>query len=81
LSEFSKLPPRERAERYRQLAADAEKCARSAPSPEREAYLEIATQWRRFACRIEEERSCSEQIDDDRGTCGGPSAFPTKGAS
>jgi hypothetical protein len=62
LSDFSGLAPKERAERYRQLAADAEKCARSAPSPVREGYLAIAAQWRRFAESLEEEKGSSTRI-------------------
>jgi hypothetical protein len=53
LSEFSRLPPKERAARYRQLAEEAEKSARFAPSPVRESYLEIAARWRSFARNIE----------------------------
>jgi hypothetical protein len=49
-TELSDLPPRERAQRYRDLAVEAERHGKTAASSNmREAYFMIATEWRKLA--------------------------------
>ena len=55
MTEFSELPPWERAKRYRQLAQDAEKMAAQSKDPIRESYLLMAEQWRKLADQVEAE--------------------------
>ena len=54
MTELSELPPRERADQYRQLAADADAWAQRSSGPARQSYLLIAEQWRKLADEIEE---------------------------
>ncbi len=49
MTDFSELPPSERAKRYRQLAEDALREAEQADDSVRESYLLIAEQWNRLA--------------------------------
>lgn len=55
MPEFSELPPREKAKRYRQLAQDAEKLAAQSRDRIRESYLLMAEQWRKLADSVEAE--------------------------
>ena len=56
MTEFSELPPKERAKRYRQLAQDAEKLAGQSKGGIRESYLIMAEQWRKLADEVEAEQ-------------------------
>lgn len=49
MTDFSELPPGERAKRYRQLAEDALREADQANDMVRRYYLSIAEQWNRLA--------------------------------
>jgi uncharacterized protein YukE len=49
MTELSRLPPRERAARYRELAKETEKLAAKAEGATRQAYKLIAEQWHKLA--------------------------------
>ncbi len=49
MPEFSHLPPKERARRYRELAQDARREAANSKGPAQQSYLLIAEQWEKLA--------------------------------
>jgi hypothetical protein len=51
--EWARLPPRQRVERCRLLAAEAQELSVTAPESMREAYLMIARNWLQLAREIE----------------------------
>jgi hypothetical protein len=53
MTELADLPPKERAEKYRQFAVDADAWAQRSNGPARQSYLLIAEQWRKLAEEIE----------------------------
>jgi hypothetical protein len=53
VTDFSRLPPLDRAKRYRQLAEDARREANAAQDDARQSYRVIADQWDRLADDIE----------------------------
>jgi hypothetical protein len=53
MTELSDLPPKERVEKYRQFATDAEAWAQRSQGQARQSYLLIAEQWRKLAEEIE----------------------------
>jgi len=56
VTEISELPPRERAKRYRELAARAEHYAVVSKDPSsKDSYARLAKQWLRLAEEIEAE--------------------------
>ena len=62
MAQISDLPPRERVDRYRQMAEEAEHFGRGINDAIGRYYLTVAAQWRKLA-------------DDIEGTLGEP---PTK---
>jgi len=55
MPEFSHLPPKERAKRYRELAQDARREAASSKGAANKSYLIIAEQWEKLAADAEAE--------------------------
>jgi len=53
VTDFSQLPPLERAKRYRQLAEEARREASNAQGEARQSYCVIAEQWDRLAADVE----------------------------
>jgi hypothetical protein len=53
--EFSHLPPKERAKRYRELAQDARREAANSKGAAHQSYLIIAEQWEKLARDAEAE--------------------------
>ena len=52
-TEFSNLPPAERAKRYRDLASDARQEAAQTTGSLRESYLIAAMNWEQLAVEVE----------------------------
>jgi hypothetical protein len=52
MTELSRLPPGERAKRYRELAKETERLAAKAEGGTREAYKLIAEQWLKLADEV-----------------------------
>jgi hypothetical protein len=52
MTELSRLPPGERAKRYRELAKETERLAAKAEAGTREAYKLIAQQWYKLADEV-----------------------------
>jgi len=53
VTEFSDMPPFERAKRYRQFAADARSEAVNATGAAKKSYVIIAENWEKLAADIE----------------------------
>jgi hypothetical protein len=53
VTEFSEMPPVERAKRYRQFAADARGEAANATGPAKKSYVIIAEHWDKLAADLE----------------------------
>jgi hypothetical protein len=56
LEELSNLPPSARAERYRELALEADRYAEKSSEAARQAYRLMAEQWRKLAEDLEGRR-------------------------
>ena len=56
LEELSNLPPSERAKRYRELAAEADRYAENSSEAVRQSYRIMAEQWRKLADDLERRR-------------------------
>ena len=53
MSDIPDLPPEKRAQRYREMAAEADGFAATSEGPIRQSYLLMAEQWRRLAAETE----------------------------
>ncbi len=53
LEELGKLPPAERAKRYRALADEADRAAAAASPAVKQSYVIMAEQWRKLADDLE----------------------------
>jgi hypothetical protein len=61
MTEISKLPPRERAKRYRELAKEAQVMAASAMGAEKISLIKIAGHWEQLAREAEAEAEGKEK--------------------
>ena len=61
MTKLSDLPAQERAARYREMAAEAERMGRAGDDSIGDAYLTIAQQWRKMADGIEAALHCADQ--------------------
>ena len=56
LHELANLPPEKRAQQYRAMAEEAERCAAAASGAIRQSYELMAQQWRKLADETERQR-------------------------
>jgi len=60
LSDISKLPPRERAKRYRELAKEARVHAAHAKGDEQAAFIKFAGKWELLAREVDDEAEAED---------------------